>query len=83
VLSFLVKISVGSLVFMPLIIHSPCLSLGKSGVFSSVMFLRYSMSSLSMVLPIIWVLVCERIFPPSSAGCFAMSNRAIPCFVPS
>ena len=82
-ISFLVIISVGSLVFMPLTIHSPCLSLGRCGVFSSVIFLRYSMSSLSVVLPIIWVLVCERIFPPSSVGCFAMSSRAIPCFVPS
>ena len=33
-------ISVGSLVLMPLIIHSPCLSLGRRGVFSSAMFLR-------------------------------------------
>lgn len=52
-LCFLVISSVGCLVFMPLIIHSPCLSLGRRGVFSSVMFLRYSMSSLSVILPII------------------------------
>ena len=41
------------------------------------------MSSLSVVLPIIWVLVWERIFPPSSAGCLAMRIRAMPCLVPS
>ena len=41
------------------------------------------MSSLSVVLPIICVLVCERIFPPSSEGCLVMRIRAMPCLVPS
>ena len=76
-------ISVGSLMFIPVTIHSPCLSLGRCVVFSSAMFLSSSMSSLSMVLPIICVLVCESIFPPSSAGCLAIRIRAMPCFAPS
>ena len=76
-------ISIGSLMFMPVTIHSPCLSFGRHGVFSSAMFLSSSMSSLSVVLPIICVLVCESVFPPSSAGCLAIRIRAMPCLAPS